>query len=280
MLALLHSKIAQSLATWLAILTAVFAVIGRFIPEWFGGLTWPQLTLISFGAALTSVIVLSLSAFLIGAGGALYRRYKPLPSSAVESAAGMASYDDSELRGLIRGLADRMNRHIQDQGEKNAEQAQLMSRLRTITSSYVAKERSKVLESWLRQMSELIPVPTGPLETLREDVGVRARALLRARGPQEHAIRMFEAHRRELESLGFPSRELSELIEAEQNRIRGDATYLTILPEDEKFFWRTGEEKRDWHLKNAALTAQVKFFATMLGNLREEGDVLRRLKNG
>jgi hypothetical protein len=99
MLELFHSKNAQSLGTWLAILTALFAGAGKLIPEWFGLLTWPQLVLVAFGAALATLFLLAVIAFLIGAGGALFRRYKPLSGDVIEPVA--RTYDDTDLRNKV-----------------------------------------------------------------------------------------------------------------------------------------------------------------------------------
>lgn len=97
MFELFHSKNAQALATWIALLTAFFAGIGKLIPEWFGQLSWPQLILASFGAALATLLLLSIAAFFAGAGAAFYRRFRPLaPLSSSEVETGTVAYNDAE----------------------------------------------------------------------------------------------------------------------------------------------------------------------------------------
>jgi hypothetical protein len=99
MLEIFHSKTAQSFGTWIGILTAVFTGIAKLIPEWFGQFTLAQLVLLAFCAALATLLLLAVAVFLLGSGGALYRRFRPLTDA---SAAERPAHDPDLERRLAR----------------------------------------------------------------------------------------------------------------------------------------------------------------------------------
>ena len=130
MLALFHSKTAQAIGTWISVLTAVYAVIGMLIPEWFGHLTWPQLILMGLAAALATTLILGLAALMFGAGGALFRVFKPLaalpsvspdlPARPFENAVAVAAYDDSRLLTQVTEIEGRLTSEMQGLKDKFA----------------------------------------------------------------------------------------------------------------------------------------------------------------
>jgi hypothetical protein len=75
-----YSKTAAALATWLAILTAVFGVLVWLTPEWFGHLSWAQTILVCFTFALATLFVLALTASLFANA---FRLMRPVPASEV-----------------------------------------------------------------------------------------------------------------------------------------------------------------------------------------------------
>lgn len=110
MLDLFHNKNAQALANWTALLTAFFTGVGKLSPDWFGELSWAQLILAAFGAALATLLIIGAAAFLLGAGGALYRQFRPLADAPATPGAtandGTLSAKVDNMTEIMRLLAD------------------------------------------------------------------------------------------------------------------------------------------------------------------------------
>lgn len=80
MFSIFYSRTVQAISAWLAVTTAVFAMLSRFTPEWFGTLTWPQSTLVGIALALALGFLVALLLVVAGVG---YRLIRPLFAKAV-----------------------------------------------------------------------------------------------------------------------------------------------------------------------------------------------------
>jgi hypothetical protein len=115
MLELFHSRTAQALGSWLAILTTVFTVLSKLSPAWLGALSWPEAILLGIGMAVATSLLIA-TALAVGGWG--YRLMRPAETMQSKNLPTLdhtpPAYDDTKLRQEVTKLSSTVKAVIQD----------------------------------------------------------------------------------------------------------------------------------------------------------------------
>lgn len=176
----------------------------------------------------------------------------------------------------IEIIHDRLNK-LETEQRKLAEIAGVPPKLTLLADCYEARERYYVLKERLERLRASLPKP--PKDDPRRQDLDHAKAWDYYYTEFNGLSQEFNAELSSLRRLGF-NINITEAVQTEVARIMQDAAYLSILPEDAEFMWRTGEEKRKWYLREAPLRVQVAIFEADLVTLYEKSEFVRRLAQG
>jgi hypothetical protein len=134
--------------------------------------------------------------------------------------------------------------------------------LSNLADWWEARERLNLLRSWQEELQDNLPSPPAAVVIDFKDEGPRVRAFYRNQREQDDLSRNLLNNFR---TYGFPVEELEAEIERRKERIRGDAVYTTVLPDDQALIWNhDGRLKQEWHLRQAPILAGIEYLRRII----------------